>query len=373
MTSSSLVDLAPALELMALACLAALLPLAWAWRHYPGKSARQRMLLLVSVTLFLTFDLIVFGAFTRLSDSGLGCPDWPGCYGESSPFAAAHPISLAQNLMPTGPVTHVKAWIEMIHRYAAMVVGLLIVVQVVSAVRWRREDGIKVALPLFTLFWVCLQGAFGAWTVTLKLQPIIVTGHLIGGMVLAALLQWQRQRLLWPELPTTSANSQAYLGIRGWAVAVFALLWVQIALGAWVSTNYAVLACQDFPQCQSSWWPAMDFAAGFELWRPLGMDGQGQPIVFEALTAIHYTHRLVAYVVLVALVALAWRLRRAPPTRATALWLMGCALWQLLTGVSNVVLDWPLAAALSHTAGAAVLVIVLTGLLVRAFSERYSS
>jgi heme a synthase len=274
-------------------------------------------------------------------------------------------------LMPTGPVTHVKAWVEMIHRYAAMVVGLLIVVQVVSAWRWRRHAGVGVGLPLFTLLWVCLQGAFGAWTVTLKLQPIIVTGHLLGGMVLAALLQWQRQQLVWPDGIARAGGSS--VAMRGFAVVVFALLWLQIALGAWVSTNYAVMACQDFPLCQGSWWPAMNFAAGFELWRPLGMDGQGQPIVFDALTAIHYTHRLAAYLVLVAVVVLAWRLRTTLASRPTALWLIACAVWQLLTGVSNVVFQWPLAAALSHTAGAAALVIVLTGHLAREFSERNSS
>ena len=370
MNQSTLVNLAPALELMGAAALVALLPLAWAWRRYRGQSARQRMVLLVSVTLFLTFDLIVFGAFTRLSDSGLGCPDWPGCYGESSPFAASHPIALAQSLMPTGPVTQVKAWVEMIHRYAAMVVGFLIVVQVVSAWRWRKQDGVGVALPLLTLFWVCLQGAFGAWTVTMKLQPIIVSGHLIGGMVLAALLQWQRQRLL---LPTLAVQGVPSTPAKGLVLGVMVLVVAQIALGAWVSTNYAVLACQDFPQCQSSWWPTMNFAAGFEFWRPLGLNGQGEPIVFEALVAIHYTHRLMAYLVLVAVVFLAWRLRMHTSSKPTGTLLLALALWQLLSGVSNVVFQWPLVAALAHTAGAAALVIVLTGHLVRIYSPRYSS
>jgi cytochrome c oxidase assembly protein subunit 15 len=161
------------------------------------------------------------------------------------------------------------------------------------------------------------------------------------------------------------------MGLWVFLVAVFVLVWVQMGLGAWVSTNYAVLACQDFPTCQGSWWPAMNFAQGFEWWRPLGLRSDGQPIAFEALTAIHYVHRLLAYVVLAGLAWAGWRLRQTQGWHMTGslLWLAGG--WQLLTGVSNVVLGWPLAAAVSHTGGAAVTVLLLTGAILRARRDRY--
>lgn len=350
MNLSTGVDWAPVLELLALAAFLALLPLWWVWRRYPDATPRARLLRLATLTLFITFDLVVFGAFTRLSDSGLGCPDWPGCYGEASPFAAAQAIGAAQEAMPTGPVTHVKAWIEMIHRYIAMVVGALIVLQLALAWRWRRQ-GVSWTWPLLLLGWVLLQGAFGAWTVTMKLQPIIVTGHLLGGLALLALLQAYRIHL-------KSFSAPRYTGAPIWAWALLALLTLQVALGAWVSTNYAVLACQDFPTCHGVWWPEMNWRAGFELWRPLGRDGQGEPIAAAALVAIHMAHRLMAVVVLLALWAAAWAQRHVWRRGAQALAVLGLA--QLATGVSNVVLQWPLLAALAHTAGAAALVLVLT-------------
>lgn len=365
MTEAQLIDLAPVLELMALAALLALGPVAWLfWRHR-GRSPKELMALLVGITLFLTFDLVVFGAFTRLSDSGLGCPDWPGCYGTLSPWAAVHPISQAQAAMPTGPVTHFKAWVEMIHRYAAMVVGVLIIIQVILAWHWRKHLKPTLPLALITLFWVCLQGAFGAWTVTLKLQPVIVTGHLLGGMTLLLLLRWQHIRLN-GALPMAEGDRR----LKSWAWITLAVVYVQLFLGAWVSTNYAVLACQDFPTCQGSWWPDMNFSAGYELWRPLGRDGTGQPIAFAALTAIHYVHRMFAFVVLALLWWVGAQLRRQSATRGigNAIWAIG--LWQLFSGVTNVVLQWPLLAALAHTAGAAALVIVITGWLARHYVNK---
>jgi cytochrome c oxidase assembly protein subunit 15 len=206
-----------------------------------------------------------------------------------------------------------------------------------------------------TLVWVCLQGAFGAWTVTWKLFPAIVTLHLAGALVLLALLCVQVVRgspsYLPRELPAT---------LRRGLVGVAGLLAVQILLGGWVSTNYAVLACGDFPQCQNRWWPDMNFAQGFEFWRHLGMTGTGEPISFEALTAIHYVHRLMAYVVLVVLGLLAWQLNRWSPWRHSSRVLAALVGLQLATGLSNVVLGWPILAALLHTGGAAALVLVLT-------------
>ena len=202
----------------------------------------------------------------------------------------------------------------------------------------------------------------------MKLFPLIVTLHLMGGMVLLALLtmQVQRQRL-------ASERAQAILIRPGVYAATFIgllLLTVQVLLGGWVSTNYAVLACNTFPMCQNSWWPLMNFEQGFTLWRHLGMDAQGQPLVFESLTAIHYVHRLAAYVVLVYLACLAFALRRVRAMTLAANWLLGCLVLQLLTGVSNVVFDWPLASAVLHTGGAAAMVVVLMWILTGARASR---
>ena len=363
MDSTSLVNLSPVAVLMVKGILIAIGPLAWVWLRNRRAAPAQRLRALTVLTLFLTFDLVLFGAFTRLTDSGLGCPDWPGCYGSASPIGAKAQIAAAQTAMPTGPVTPGKAWIEMIHRYLATGVGVLILT-LALATWWARRGPatappdappvLSLWWPVLTLVWVCIQGAFGALTVTMKLFPAIVTLHLLGGMVLLALLCAQAVRY---AQAGGVASVQISAGARWLLVGTFAALWLQVALGGWVSTNYAVLACAEFPTCQGSWWPPMD-AQGFELWRPLGQTGAGANISFAALTAIHYAHRLAAYVVFVLLGVLAWRLRHALPTQAR--WVAGLALAQLLTGLSNVVLGWPLLAAVLHTGGAAALVVVLT-------------
>jgi cytochrome c oxidase assembly protein subunit 15 len=300
-------------------------------------------------------------------------------------------------------VTQPKAWIEMLHRYLATGVGALIVLMAVAAWRasglgvWAAERSAQVkeepaqragyteqsALlptllaatsttasavrplspwwPTTTLVWVCLQGAFGAWTVTWKLFAAIVTLHLAGALVLLALLCVQVVRGA-PDFSPASLPTH----LRRVVTVGFALLVVQILLGGWVSTNYAVLACSDFPQCQNRWWPDMNFAQGFELWRHLGLTSGGDPISFAALTAIHYMHRLMAYVVLVALALLAWLLNRWPACRQVSRVLAALVGLQLATGLSNVVLGWPMLAALLHTGGAAALVLVMTWLLTRA-------
>ena len=360
MNQPALYDFAPVARLMLLGVVIALAPLAWVWLRNRQASVARRLQVLTLLTLFLTFDLVLFGAFTRLTDSGLGCPDWPGCYGSVSPVGASSAIAAAQEAMPTGPVTFSKAWIEMIHRYLATAVGVLILV--LASVSWveRRRLNVSFGWPLVTLFWVCLQGAFGALTVTMKLFPAIVTLHLLGGMVLLALLRAQAVSY---ELTAPHSMSRVPLNERTRFVLglVYALLWMQIALGGWVSTNYAVLACGDFPTCQGGWWPPMDLREGFTLWRELGMNGHGEAITFAALTAIHYVHRLAAYVVLAALMWLCRMLWSAPSMRRTARWVLALLLWQFATGLANVVFDWPLLAAVGHTAGAAGLVIVLTG------------
>ena len=338
------------LALIALAIVSVVLMIAW-WRGgLRHKTRPQRVAALAGLTLFLCFDLVVFGAFTRLTDSGLGCPDWPGCYATSSPVAAAQHIAHAQALAPEGPVTEKKAWIEMIHRYFGMALGALIILMLVAAAvaRDRRAQ----ALAGVTLAWVIAQGAFGALTVTWKLYPAIVTGHLLGGMGLLALLAMQ----------APARASGAPHGTRDrWALWLAALaLLLQIALGAWVSTNYAVLACTGFPQCNGQWWPAMNWPEGFTFARELGRRADGAPIAMTALVAIQWTHRLFAGVFVAAmgwLVARLWR--RGPLARRRAAIIGGLVVLQLATGLSNVVLGWPMLAALAHTAGAAALVICI--------------
>jgi len=335
----------------------AAVPLAWwAWRQRNAPSV-GRLQALTLLTLFLTFDLVLFGAFTRLTDSGLGCPDWPGCYGHASPVGAQVPISLAQTVAPDGPVTHGKAWIEMVHRYLASSVGLLILVLAVSA--WREARRVKGSHSMervspwwatATLVWVCVQGAFGALTVTMKLFPAIVSLHLLGGYVLLALLGLQAVRqsqMLGNQTPLPVSAA-----LRTAMVATLAVLVVQVLSGAWVSTNYAVLACAEFPTCQGSWWPEMDFAQGFALWRPLGLAADGSPLSFQALTAIHFSHRLLAAAAVGVLGLLAWRLRRLPALALPVRCLTALLILQVATGLSNVVLGWPLLAAVLHTGGA---------------------
>jgi len=358
MDTPALYDLSPAIRVMLVGLLIAVVPLVWVRLRNPQASTMGRLQALTVLTLFLTFDLVLFGAFTRLSDSGLGCPDWPGCYGNASPLGAVAQITHAQTAMPSGPVTHGKAWVEMVHRYLATSVGVLILVLTIAS-WWQRRRGLALPInpwwPTLTLVWVCVQGAFGALTVTMKLFPAIVTLHLIGGLVLLVLLcvqavaYAQRERALVPAL---SGRGSLWL--------VFALLACQVALGGWVSTNYAVLACDTFPLCQNSWWPEMDFQQAFQIWRPLGRLQDGTYLGFPALTAIHYAHRLMAYLVLLALAWLAWRLHRNPATLRQARWLGGLTLLQFATGLSNVVLGWPMLAAVGHTGGAAALVVVLT-------------
>jgi heme a synthase len=354
-----LYDLSPVLHIMLMGVIVALGPLSWMWVRNAGAAPARRLQALTLVVLFLTFDLVLFGAFTRLTDSGLGCPDWPGCYGNASPTGAHQQIAAAQAAMPTGPVTPAKAWIEMVHRYLATGVGVLILT--LAAATWalrRRGAAVSPWWPTLALTWVCLQGALGALTVTMKLFPAVVTLHLLAALGLLALLC--RQAVAYEHAQQRLGPATVPAALRGFLLVVTVLTWLQIALGGWVSTNYAVLACPDFPACQGSWWPTMDFRQGYELWRGLGVTGAGRPIEFSALTAIHYTHRLVASVVLVALVVLAVRLRRIEALRRHAKLIAALAAWQLASGVANVLLAWPLGIALAHTGGAAALVVVLT-------------
>lgn len=356
MSTVDLYNLNPILQVMGAGLALALLPLSWwVWRHRHAPAGR-RLQALTILTLFLTFDLILFGAFTRLTDSGLGCPDWPGCYGSATPLGAQQHIEAAQSAMPSGPVTHGKAWVEMVHRYLATGVGVLILSLSLMSWRQRRRESTQAVnpwWPTFTMLWVCLQGAFGALTVTMKLFPAIVTLHLLFGIGLLALLAAQAVRYDgWHSRAVSPA-------LRRGLWLAYGLLWLQIALGGWVSTNYAVLACTGFPSCNGTWLPALDWQ-GFSLLRDLGHTVDGQVLPFAALTTIHFVHRSAAWLVLAVLVAVGWRLRRAQGMKGLAQGLLALAALQLATGLSNVVLDWPLVAAVLHTGGASALVLSLT-------------
>jgi heme a synthase len=392
MDTISLINLTPILKVMLLGLSVACGPLAWWWLQHKSANNQgqriKRLQVLTLFTLFLTFDLVIFGAFTRLTDSGLGCPDWPGCYGSATPFGAKAHVDAAQAAIPTGAVTTTKAWIEMLHRYLATSVGVLILTLTLHS-WWTRFTARKQAQekvhnlsqyqlkthlqinpwwPTASLLWVCVVGAFGALTVTLKLFPAIVTLHLLGALLLLTLLT--RQAAHYDSVTTEAKTVTMPKTLRTMLIASFALVWLQIALGGWVSTNYAVLACNTFPACQNSFWPDMNFQTGFTLWRELGLTSTGENITFSALTAIHYTHRLSAYVVFIALGYSAWQLSKQstpqPSLKRFSNWLIALALWQFFTGVTNAVMGWPLFAALAHTAGAAGLVITLTWILSRA-------
>jgi cytochrome c oxidase assembly protein subunit 15 len=354
MSEVDLYNLAPVFQLMAVGLAVAALPLAWwFWRQRRATPA-SRLKALTLITLFLTFDLVLFGAFTRLTDSGLGCPDWPGCYGSATPIGATAEITAAQTVMPSGPVTHSKAWIEMVHRYLATGVGVLIL-SLAGMTWWQRRHSQVLSpwWPTFTLVWVCLQGAFGALTVTMKLFPAIVSLHLMFGIGLLALLMAQAVRYDGAGLRPFPSALRTGLW---WG---FGLLWLQIALGAWVSTNYAVLACPDFPTCHGQWVPEMNWQ-GFSVWRELGYTPEGELLPFKALSSIHFVHRTAAWLVLGVLVWLGWRLRQQPGLAAAGQCLLGLSALQFITGLSNVVLGWPLLAAVMHTGGAAAMVVTLT-------------
>ena len=336
------------------------IPLAVIWLKHGTASVEVRYRKLVAITLFFTLDLILFGAFTRLTDSGLGCPDWPGCYGTSSPLDAMAQIKAAQQTMPDGPVTVSKAWIEMLHRYFAKGLGVLFIV--ITLLAWSKRYELKQSplLATFLLIGVCIQGAFGALTVTSKLMPLIVTIHLIGGNALLALTAWLYVQQQNPPLP--HLLSRRLLPI---ARLVLVLLFIQIGLGGWVSSNYAALACLDFPMCQGQWIPPMDFAHGFSLWRDLGQTADGRGLPFAALTAVHWVHRNFAFVIFAVTGYLAWKIRKDNSLRSLANGVFFMLAWQLLTGLSNIFFKWPLSVALMHNAGAAILLLLCTFITAR--------
>lgn len=340
--------------------------------NQPQASLSHRARLLGRWSLFATLlaaVVIMLGAWTRLVDAGLGCPDWPGCYGFLSVPQSAESIAIANARFPDTPVEVEKGWPEMIHRYAAGILGLVVFGLAAYAVRHRRED-LPVKLPLFIAGFIVLQGAFGMWTVTLKLWPQVVALHLLGGFTTISLLTLLTLRLRARQITRKPAGVRPGAGpFRPWLYGGLVLVVMQIALGAWTAANYAAVACPELPTCQGEWWPAeMDFRHGFDVAQHVGPNYLGGQLTADGRVAIHVTHRVGAMVVLAyftVLLALMWRRFRdselAWPVKLVALALVA----QIALGLANVAFFIPLSIAVAHNAMGAGLLLTVINLLWR--------
>ena len=354
----------------------------------------------------LALCVVVFGAFVRLSDAGLSCPDWPTCYGRATWPVTAHEAGdhAATAIRKVEP--H-KAWREQIHRHAAFVLGLLTLSLALLAVR-RRRFGIPVVLiatlliaagvfmyiggdhraatilaiigesllllgalrwnnddlaraATLTLMLIVFQALLGMWTVTWLLKPVVVMGHLLGGMTTLAMLIW----MAW-SATDSPVRIAGYMAMRRWLIGAVVVLAIQIALGGWVSANYAALACgNDFPTCVGRWWPPADFREGFVLWRGIGVDYEGGVLDGAARIAIQLAHRMMAVVVFGYVLWLSFKLVRTPGLRFAGSVIVALCIAQVALGIANVMLGLPLWTAVLHNAGAALLLVGLVGLLAR--------
>jgi cytochrome c oxidase assembly protein subunit 15 len=302
----------------------------------------------------LALCVVVLGAYVRLSDAGLGCPDWPGCYGALTVPQSEAAIKNAQEVFPHSTIETGKAWKEMAHRYLAGTLG--IVVLTIGALGWRSKQHLKVSplLPTALLLIIAFQAALGMWTVTMLLKPAIVSAHLIGGMTTLALLTWIAHRHWCAISEQSTATPLLTLAIRG---AIIVLL-AQIFLGGWTSTNYAALACTDFPTCHGVWMPEMDFKDAFHLVRELGQSANGGNLTLSALTAIQWVHRIGALVTFVYLGSLALLLITIPAFKKIGILLALVLIAQVCIGITNLILQLPLLLAVAHNLGAALLVII---------------
>jgi cytochrome c oxidase assembly protein subunit 15 len=304
--------------------------------------------------------VVVVGAWVRLTDAGLGCPDWPGCYGHVHPAQLVEKTDQINAAFPERPFDYRKALHEMVHRYIATTLGLVIIGLAVFSWRNRKDPMQPRVLPWVLLAVVCVQGALGAFTVTLLLKPLIVTLHLIGGLTTLSMLWWLA---LPPERRDVKAAERP---VRRFALGALAVLAFQIVLGGWTSTNYAAVACPDFPTCQGTWWPEKDYRAGFDPWHGLGIDYEGGILEHPARTAIHYTHRIGAVVAAVALLGLAfaaWRRAQTKRVKIAAVAVVGALVLQWLIGMNLIWQGFPLWLGTSHNAGAAILLLATLTLI----------
>lgn len=312
----------------------------------------------------LALAVVVLGAWVRLNAAGLGCPDWPGCYGHLTVDGAANNLPSVSQAFPDRPFEYAKAIKEMIHRYFASTLGLVIIAMAVIAIVNRKHEAQPVKLPLCLVGIVLLQGLLGMWTVTLLLKPLIVTLHLIGGLTTMALLAWLAMRGRNRPIEQTGTNLQPKL-LRVSAFVALATLFFQIALGGWTSSNYAALACPDFPTCQNSYWPDMDIKDGFVLWRGLGIDYEGGILNHPARVAIHFMHRLGAIVTAIVLgfvAVFAWRNGKDKETKVAGTIVGMALLAQLIIGPVMVMHALPLALATAHNGTAALLLLAMVRL-----------
>jgi len=319
------------------------------------------------LALIWCFCLVVVGAYVRLSDAGLGCPDWPGCYGHLTVPDAPHELAAAEQQYPQRPVEAHKAWKEMIHRYLAETLGLFITTLALFSL-FGKSPGLPKRLPLALLGVVLFQGVLGMWTVTWQLKPLAVTGHLLGGMTTFALLLWMWLRTR-PISRTAAPATPASLGLRRLATLGLIVVACQIFLGGWTSTNYAALACPDLPTCQNQLLPDLDLKQAFTLWHGLGINYEHGILDARARVTIHYFHRLGALLVTAVLLTLGISLLRQE--RLGWRWLGGAVLaalgLQISIGIGVIELQWPLWLAALHNLGAELLLgtLVCTNFFVR--------
>ncbi len=316
---------------------------------------------LVKISLILTFVVIVLGAHARLTDAGLGCPDWPGCYGQLTVPSLPHQVVVAETLWPDSPLETHKAWNEMIHRYAAGLLGLVIlVIAIWSVVRARQHPDQPVKLPLALLALVIFQAALGMWTVTMNLQPIVVMGHLLGGFATFSLLYLLLLRLKRVHLPLGDPGVRKLGGI-----ALLALLVVvgQIALGGWVAANYAALACTSLPICEGDWIARLDIAGAFSV--PEAVTYQYGAHDFNERMTMHVAHRIGAIITIMVVGLLLWRgysKARSQVIRSNLNLITLLLILQIALGISNIVFFLPLSVAVLHNAVGALLLLSLVGL-----------
>ena len=313
----------------------------------------------------VAFCVVVLGSYVRLSDAGLGCPDWPGCYGALTVPQSESAIQSAQQAYPDKPVEHAKAWKEMAHRYLAGSLGLLVLALAVLAYRQRQTIKTPWQLSAGLVVLIVMQALLGMWTVTLLLKPVVVTLHLLGGMTTLALLSWiafrhgSQQQI---ALPT---------GQQRWLQLALVVWMAQVLLGGWTSSNYAALACTDFPTCHGLWWPDMDIGEAFHLTRALGESRDGGQLHLNALTAIQWVHRLGALVVLGWMLVSVRILLQRPVSKRLAWGLLVIVVCQVAIGVGNLLLQLPLVLAVLHNAGAALLGVWLVAIHARVSKASY--
>ena len=310
---------------------------------------------LLKFTLVFTFLVILMGAYTRLSDAGLGCPDWPGCYGHIKVPTQTHELEKAEMHFPGLAVEPEKAWLEMIHRYIAGTLGILVFIILLLCL--KHHDAPK-KLPIFISLLIIFQAALGMWTVTMKLMPIVVMSHLIGGFSLISLLLLLYLRTKPLRIPGGDGHARKLAPL---AMICLGILVIQIVLGGWTSSNYAALACTTLPICEGNWIDNLRFADAFSPFQGEHPSFEYGVLDYETRMTIHVSHRLWGVITAVALIFLALKLfkTRATVLRQSGILLVLLVVVQIALGISNVVLHLPLGIAVSHNAGAALLLMTL--------------